>query len=184
MSALAFNRREVKGERIYFIPAGSVVDSVTVAVATGPDADPATNYSDFEIHDIETLQPEKETESETFLIPSDTDGYEEDLDETVKSNSWVAETSKTNAIVKMLEYGLESLPVATVAQVPFARKENYVEGILLKETQVRSVGVTERLQIWARAYLVTPGQSSSKTSKVQLRFRKMASANNTFVIAE
>ena len=183
MPALAFNRREVKGERIYFIPAGTTVDSVVVAVATWPDAAPATNFTDYEIHDIETLEPSKETESETFLVPSDTDGYEEDMDESVKANSWTAETAKTNAIVKMLEYGLATLPVAGAAQVPFARKENYVEGLLLKEVQVRGVGMTERLQIWARLFLDSPGNSSSKTSKVKVKFRKMASANNTFVIA-
>lgn len=182
MAVLAFNRREVKGERIYFIPAGTSVDSVTVAIATWPDASPTSNWTDFEMDDIEMLEPGKEVETETFVIPSNTDGYDEDEDQTVKANFWTAETAKTNALVKMIEYGLATLPVANTAQVPFARKENYVEGVLLKETVVRGVGVTERLQCWARVYLETPGNSSSKTSKVKLKFRRMASANNTFVI--
>jgi hypothetical protein len=192
MSALAFNRREVKAERIYFIPVGTVIaagggaegspTSITVAKALWPDNTPATNISDFQIHEITTLKAERETESETFLIPSDTDGYTEDLDETLKSASWTAETPRTNALVKMLEYGLATLPVAGTAQIPFARKENYVEGLLVKETQVRGVAVTEKMWIWARVYLVTPGDSSSKTSIVQLRFRKMDSSLNSFVM--
>lgn len=184
MSELAFKRREVKAERIYFIPAGTVVDAVTVAVAVWPDNVPITNYTDYEIDDIETLKPERETETETFEIPSDADGYQRVEDEWVISRSWTAETAKTSALVIMLEEGLISLPVAGVPQVPGARKENFVEGVMLHETAVRGIGVTRRRQIWARMFLVTPGDSSAKTSKLQVRFQQMDSANNTVEIVE
>lgn len=182
MPELAFKRREVKAERIYFIPAGSVVDAVTVARNVWPDGSPATNYSDFELDDIETLKLERETEEETFEIPSATDGYTKDQDEWVTARSWTAETAKTNAIIIMLEEGLAALPVAGTPQVPGARKENYIEGVMLHETATRGIGVTRRRQVWARMYLVTPGDSSAKTSKVQVRFRMMDSDNNTFEV--
>lgn len=183
MPELAFKRREVKSERIYFIPRGAIVDSVTVAIATWPDMVPTSNWGDYQLSDIEMLKPTRKTESETFIVPADSGGYEENVEEIVVSNSWTADTALTNALLKQLEYGLAVPPVAGTAQTPYTRKENYIEGVLLKETQLRSTGaVTERLQCWARMYLVTPGDSGPKTSKLQVRFQKMASPNNTLVI--
>lgn len=184
MAALDFSRREVKAERIYFIPAGTTVDALTVARESGwPDDAPPENYADWELDDIETLKPERETESESFDIPSETgDGYTRDTDEWVTALSWTAETSKTNALVIMLEEGLLALPVAGTAQVPGARKENFVEGLMLHETATRGIGVTRRRQVWARCFIVTPGDSGPKTSKVQLKFRQMESSLNTFLV--
>lgn len=180
MAELAFKRREVKAERIYFIPVGTVVDAVTVAKNTWPDASPTTNYSDFEFEDIETLKSERTTEEETFDIPSDADGYRKDKEEFVSVRAWTGESAKTNAIIIMLEEGLESLPVVGTPQVPGARSTNYLEGILLHETATRGIGVTRRRQVWAKMYLVTPGDSSSKTSKIQVRFEQQDSDNNTW----
>jgi len=188
MSQFAFKRREVKAERIYFIPAGTVIalgdgsSSLTVAREAWPDSEPVTNYSDYAIDDIETLKTERETETETFDIPSAADGYQKDLDEWVTGRMWTAETAKTNALVIMLEEGLTALPVAGTAQIPGARKENYVEGLMHHETATRGIGTTRRRRVWARVYLVTPGDSSSKTSKVQLKFRQMDSSLNSFVV--
>ena len=188
MSEFAFKRREVKAERIYFIPTGTIIalgsgaSPLTVARESWPDADPTTNYSDFLIDDIETLKPERETETETFEIPSAADGYTKDLDEWVTGRTWTAETAKTSALVIMLEEGLSALPVAGTAQTPGARKENYVEGLMHHETTTRGVGVTRRRRVWARIHLVSPGDSSAKTSKVQLKFRQMESTLNSFVV--
>ena len=147
MPDLAFKRREVKSERIYFIPRGAVVDAVTVAIATWPDMNPTSNWGDYQLGDIETLKPTRKTESESFIVPADAGGYDENVEEIVVSNSWTAETALTNELLKQLDYGLVTPPVAGTAQTPFARKENYLEGVLLKETQIRSTGaVTERLK--------------------------------------
>jgi hypothetical protein len=182
MSVLTLKRREKKIERIYFIPAGAVVDGVTVAIATWPDASPTTNWTDYQYDDIEKLKPERETVKEEFIIPGAT-GYIRDTTETVIYNSYSATTAKTNALVKQLEYGLASIPVAGVAQAPRARKENYLDGVMLREVLLESTGtVTERHQTWARKNVTDFGESGNATSKVQVKFTEMESANNTVLI--
>ena len=47
MGVLTTQRRELKNARVYFIPAGEVVDTVTTSVTTWPDANPLTNYTAF-----------------------------------------------------------------------------------------------------------------------------------------
>ena len=182
MSALAFNRREKRSERIYFIPAGTTVDSVVVAIATWPDNAPLTNYTDFQFNDIETSKPERKTSQETFMIPGTNGGYDEDEEDQIVNNSWIAETHKTNALVRQIEMGLLTIPVAGTAQIPFARKQNYLDGVLLKETQIESTGaITDRLQVWARMSIMEAGEAGPKTALVKVKFQRLASGNNTYL---
>lgn len=179
MSVLAFKRREKKLERIYFIPLGTVVDGVTVAVATWPDNVPTSNYTDFQFDDVEKLKPGREVAAEKFTIPGTT-GYIIDSEELVIGNSFTATTAKTNALIKQLEHGFLTIPVAGVAQAPRARKENYLDGVMLKETYVVGTGVvTERFQSWARMTVSDFGESGPDTSKVQVTFTERESANNS-----
>lgn len=176
------DRTETRFDHICFIPEGTVVDGVTVAQAVWPDATPATNYTDYKIKELENLKSEREVETESRLYVSETTaGYSEDKTTTLKGKSYLAETSRTNGLVKMLEYGLAALPVPGVPVTPRARKETYIDGVMLKETGVVALGaITERLQTWCRIELVTPGDSTNKTSKIQLRFTELDSENNTF----
>lgn len=176
------DRTETKFSHIYFIPEGTTVDAVTVAQNTWPDADPATNYSAYKFKELEMVKTERSTDSETRLYVSETTGkYEEENDTNLKAKSYLADTSKTNAFVKMLEYGLASLPVPGTPQVPRADARTYRDGVMLKETGIVATGeITERLHTWARVELVTEGDESNKTSKIQLRFTEKDSDNNTF----
>lgn len=183
MSALAFNRREKKIERLYFIPAGTTVDGAVVArEADWPDNSPTTNFTDFEFDAVENLKPERNTEKESFKIPGNT-GYVLDEEEISLQQSHLATTHQTNAVIKMLEYGFATLPVANTPQIPRARKENYIDGLLLKETQLVSTGaVTERLLTWARLTVTDFGESADATSQVICKFQEMESSLNSAVI--
>ena len=183
MSALAFKRREKKIERLYFIPAGTTVDGAVVAKTTGwPDNVPTSNFTDFEFDAVENLKQDRTTEKETFKVPGNT-GYVIDEDEIVLQQAWSATTHASNAIIKMLQYGFATIPVANTPQVPRARKENYIDGLLLKETQLVSTGaVTERLLTWARLTVTDFGESADLTSKVICKFAELESSSNSAVI--
>lgn len=180
------DRTETRFDHICFIPNATVVDSVTVAQNVWPDAAPATNYTNFKIKELENLKQEREVESEPRLYVSEaTAGYTEETETTLKRKSYLVETSRTNGLVKMLEYGLAALPVAGTPVVPRERKQTYVDGVMLKETGTVALGViTERLHTWCRCELVTPGDSTNKTAKVQLRFTELDSDNNSFELID
>jgi hypothetical protein len=186
MSILSIDRTEIRFNHLCFIPLATTVETVTVAEAVWPDATPATNYTDFKIKELENLKQEREVETEPRLHVSETNaGWTEEKETTLKSKSYLVETSRTNALVKMLEYGLAVLPVAGTPVIPRERKQTYVDGVMLLETGVVALGViTERLQTWARCELVTPGDSTNKTAKVQLRFTELDSDNNTFELID
>lgn len=181
MSAFAFIRRELKNARIYFVPAGTVVDSVTVAAATWPDNNPTTNYTDFEFQDIEAVKEERNVKKESFMIPAASGGYTEDTEEMVTSRAWKATTHKTNAVLKQLQHGLASLPVATTAQAPGAKKDNSVDGIMLLVVQNKAGTVIERTQVWGRLRIVSSGDIGPESSKLEFSVEELSNALNTYV---
>ena len=184
------DRVETLFHHIYFIPEGTVVPNggtpITVAKNVWPDATPTDNYADFKLKELEDVTPETTSESEDRLYVSETTaGYTKEKITTRDSQADVIGTSRTNGLVKMLERGLASMPVPGAAQTPRARKETFVDGVMLKETGVVGLGViTERLHTWARMELVKSGGAPNKTNKVQLKITELDADNNTFEMPE
>lgn len=184
MSAPTLQRRELKNARISFVPAGEVVDSVTVAAAVWPDADPSTNYSNYRFPEIETVTVEEEVVKESRDVPRSTGGYIKDTDESVVSRKWLANSATTNSYVKKLQHGLATVPVSGTPQAPGVNHDNFMLGIFLLEVQNKNGLIIERTQVWAKMRLASQSAAAIKpeTSMVELSFELLESANNTFVV--
>lgn len=184
MAAPTLVRRELKNARVYFTPVGEVVDSVTVASATWPDAVPTTNYTGYQFPEIETVSEEVEVETETRKLPRSGGGYQNDTEEMVISRMWKAGTARTNSYVKQLQHGLATVPAAGTAQVPGAKLDNFISGIFTLEVQNKNGVIIERVQVWAKMRLAsrTAGDIKAETALVELSFEMQESANNTIVV--
>jgi hypothetical protein len=182
MAAPTVIRRELLNARVYFIPAGEVVDSVTVANATWPDGDPITNWTAYQLQDTETLAVEREFDTETFQIPKAAGGYLDDDESTLKKVTFAGETAKTSSLIKQLEYGLASQPVVGTPQAPFTRNDDYLEGVALIEFQNKSGVVTERLQMWSRLRVTNPGTVGPQTKKITYQLERRDSVLNTYLL--
>lgn len=182
MSAPTVVRRELKNARMYFIPSGETVDSVTVANATWPDNSPTTNWTNYEIPEIEDVKSENTIKKETFTIPDTAGGYREEEEEMITRRLWKATTHKTNNYLKKLQHGLATAPVVGAAQAPGATKDNYTDGVMLLEIQNKSGTVIERIQVWARLRLVTAGDVGPATSKVEFSMEQLPSTLNSYLL--
>lgn len=165
-----------------FIPAGELVDAITVSATTWPDNVPLTNWTAYQIPDVETLTLTKDYDSETIKVPRSSGGYFEDVESTLKKVLYKGKTSKTSSYFKKLENGLLTVPVVGAAQSPFVDNNNFIEGVALMEIQGKSGLVTERLQIWCRLRLESPGDTGPNTRKLEFSLEKRDSGNNTYVL--
>ena len=184
MPVLSLINRRLKSARIYFIPAGELVDAVTVTATTWPDNAPTTNYTAYEFADIETLDEEKEIETETFQIPKAGGGYKKDDEQQLVARRWKATSHKTNDVLLQLEHALLTRPVVGTAQAPGVNSDNFKLGVLLIEMQgkANAGAIIERTQVWAKLRLVTPGATGPATAKLEFTFEQQDSGNNTFII--
>lgn len=182
MSAPTTIRRELLNARVYFIPAGETVDSVTVDDETWPDNSPLTNWTNYMLQDTETLKRERTYDTETFKVPKAAGGYADDDENTLKKTLFTGTTAKTNSYFKKLENGLATVPVVGTAQAPDADNNDYIEGVALIEFQNKTGAVTERLQIWARLRLVDPGDVGPATRKITYSLERRDSGNNTYLL--
>ncbi len=181
MAVLSLIRRELKNARIYFIPAGELVDGVTVANAAWPDNNPVTNWTAYQFSDIETVKEQKDIETEDFKIPRASGGYLTDSEETLLKRFWNATTARTNSTVKQLEHALPIQVASGVAQTPFTQNNNYIDGVLLLEIQNKNGQIIERTQVWGRLRLVTSGDVGPSTAKVEFSVEQRESPLNSFV---
>jgi len=182
MGAPTTIRRELLNARVYFIPAGDTVDSVLVAEALWPDNSPTANWTAYQLQDTETLKVEREYEQETFQIPKATGGYFDDEEGTLKKVTLTGVTAKTSSLIKRLEYGLATEPVVGTAQAPFARNDDFQEGVALIEFQNKSGTVTERLQIWARLRVSDAGEVGPNSKKITYVIERRDSVLNSYVL--
>ena len=182
MAAFTTIRRELLNARVYFIPVGESVDSVTVTQTAWPDNSPTTNWTAYQLHDTETIKCEREFEVETFKIPKSVGGYRDDDESTLKKVMYTGVTAKTNSLLKQLEHGLASQPIVGTAQAPFARNDDFVEGVALLEFQNKSGVVTERMQVWTRLRLSDAGEVGPNTKKLTYILEVRDSASNSYVL--
>lgn len=183
-------RRELKNARIYFIPTGTILAtgageaSLTVGpTAAFPDNSPTTNYTDWEFKDIEDVKEALTVKKEDFLIPAPAGGYDGDADDMVTARNYSATTHKTNALIKQIQHGLAAVPVIGTAQALGANKKNTLEGVLLIEIMEQRLGVvTERLTMWSKFRVKSPGDTGPATAKVEIDFTMMAHSANSYVL--
>jgi hypothetical protein len=181
MAAPTLLRRELKNARMYFIPSGETVDAVTVANATWPDNNPPTNWTAYEIPEIEDVKEENTVKKESFTIPDAGGGYREEEEEMVTRRMWKASTHKTSIYLKKLQHGLATVPTVGTAIAPGTAKDNYMDGVLLLEIQNKAGTVIERTQVWARLRLVTAGDVGPVTAKVEISLEQLPSTLNSYV---
>jgi len=182
MSAPTTIRRELLNARVYFIPTGESVDSVTVTATAWPDNSPITNWTNYQLHDTETIKCEREFEEETFKIPKASGGYADDMESTLRKVTYTGTTVKTSSLLKQLEHGLASQPVVGTAQAPFTRNDDFVEGVALLELQNKSGVVTERIQVWSRLRLTDAGEVGPSTKKLTYTLEVRDSSANSYVL--
>lgn len=184
MAAFTTIRRELLNARVYFIPAGEVVDGNPALSATTawPDNTPTANWTAFQLHDTETIKAEREFEQETFKIPKSTGGYTDDTESTLKKVTYTGTTAKTNSLLKQLEHGLTSQPVVGTAQSPFVRNDDFVEGVALLELQNKAGVMTERIQVWSRLRLTDAGEVGPSTKKLTYTLEVRDATANSYVL--
>lgn len=176
------NARRLKGAFAYFIPFGETVDSATVSATSWPDNDPTTNWTDYEFGCIENVRPMREADVEPLLCPSPDGGYVEEEEQRSKRDGWMMQTNKYNELITQLEYGLESQPEAGTPQTPWAKKDRYIDGVLL--IQARGLdGSDYHVEQWhARLRLAEVPEWSNATSKPVVSFQALQNDLNTFEI--
>lgn len=182
MSAPALSRRELKNAKVYILPAGEVVDSVTVSKTTWPDANPTTNYTNYEFPEIEGMVQEVMSEDEVFLIPRDSGGYANDTEKHLRGIYYTGTTAKTNGYLKALQYAVPAMVAANTAQSPNTRAQLWFEALMLIELRSNAGVIIERIQTWCKVFLQDPGTGAGpQTSKVQFRCEVQFAALNTYI---
>lgn len=175
-------RRSLHNARFYFIPEGTVVGGVTVSATTWPTASPITNWTDFEIPEVERVVPRNVEEEEEFRIPRDTGGYLIDRNVDVVSRIWGIFTHKASSYTKRLEHGTAVFPTVNVATIPGAVSNPFIRGVALFELQGKGGTMEERFQLWGKLRLVSPGEVGPKTRLIEMNFELLNSGNNTLVL--
>lgn len=179
MAAPTLKRRELANAALCFIPAGETVDSVTVAQELWPDDDPATNFTDYEMPDIEKVVLEKNEVEEEIMVPLETGGYHADDENMVVGRVWVATTAKTNNLIKQLDKGLASAVVADAAQAHGVKADNFLLGVLRITERNKDGAVIDVTQVWAKMRVRTSGETGPATKKIEITFKQYPSSLNT-----
>lgn len=175
-------RREYSNCRFYFIPVGEVVDSVTISRNTWVDAAPLTNWTDYNIPEIEKCAPLHTVEEEPFKIPAESGGYDIDTEEQVTKRLWEMMTARSNNYFKRLEHALSANPTVDNAQTPGVRNDNFIIGVGLGEFQNKDGSMIERWQLWGKLRLKGIPAIEAKTRMWTFTFEQMSSALNTYVL--
>lgn len=175
-------RRELANVQLCFIPAGEVVDTVTVAVGTWPDNLPPTNWTGYELPDIEKVVSEKMTVDEEFMVPDPAGGYFADDEQMITGRKWVVTTSKTSNLIKQLDKGLAAAVVTNAAQAHGVRSDNFLMGAL-RITEIGKTGsVLETTTVWAKMRVRSTGETGPATRKIEVEFKQYPSALNTVTV--
>ena len=182
-------RRELKNARMYLVPAGTVLatgdgsNSLTVAEgAVFPDNSPTTNYTDYEIPDIEELTEELSRKDEKFMVPDQINGaYFEDEEITVVGRKYKGTSHKITAAMKGLAFGLAAKPVIGTAAAINANKDPYVDGVCLIEIANKGGTVIDRAVFWGRFRLTDPGKVGPETSKLGFEVAVRPHVSNSYL---
>ena len=182
MAAPTRVRREHLNCRFYFIPNGETVDTVTIARATWPDANPTTNWTNYQFRDIEKCMPDHKVDTEEWKVPADSGGYDNDSEEQVQTRRWKLTTAWSNNYIKRLEHALASNPVVDTAQTPGVKNDNFITGVALFEFQNKNGDIVERFQLWGKLRLTNQPASEPKSRSFEVSFEQLSSGNNTYVL--
>jgi len=173
-------RRDLHHAKVYFIPAGETVDTVTVAAETWPDEDPTTNFTDYELADVENLIDEKQVQEESRMVPSTLGGYIDDPEEMVTMRRWLGRTAKTNNYFKQLEFGVANPVADATAQELGTVTDNYIDGVCRIDLVGKDAAVKESIKIWARLRVRSAGEVGPATRLIEFSLEKRYSSLNTY----
>lgn len=180
--SLTVARRELKNARVYFIPTETSVDSGTVSITAWPDASPTTNWTNWRFQSIENCLDFREENEEKFMEEAEAGGFQETVEKDIRRKGWTVTTSKTNQLIKQLTQGLAIAPVVGTAQAPLAKKDLYLDGVLLIEEQGKDGAILERHQVWARMRLKDVPGIDGNTAKIGIEFQELYAALNTYLL--
>ena len=184
MSAPTVVRRELKNARLYFIPSGETVDAVTVTAGAWPDNVPTTNWTAYELPEIEDVKSVNTIVKDgPFKIPDPNGGgYIDDEEEMVTKRMWTATTHRTNNYIKQLQHGLASAPAVGTALAAGLTKDNFLDGVMLLVVTKKDGTIIERTQVWSRLRLTTAGDIGPATAKVEFSLEQRPSTLNTYLL--
>lgn len=183
MGLPTLSRRELANAVLSFTPIGDTVDSVIVAAELWPDEIPTTNFTDYNIPDIEKIVEEKNMVDEEIMIPNAGGGYFADDEQMVTARKWVATTSKTNSYIKQLDKGLAAVAVGGAAQAHGTKSDNYLMGILKITETGKNGSVIETTKVWAKMRVRSTGETGPATKKIEIEFKQYYSSLNTVTVA-
>ena len=166
----------------YFIPAGTVVDGVTVSSASNgkPDTDPETNWTNHTLGDVLNFKFGEESVDIPRTVPLASGGYAK-INKKIVVQDWVIlKTAQMGELVHRLQFGLASAIATGTPQTPHIALDRQITGWL--RIQGRQLGGTDRfiLDWWAECRIEETGEFNEKVVEPVLRFTQVKGiAGNT-----
>lgn len=175
-----------------FIPVGELVLSVTIARQLWPAMSVMVVANSlvpeilaYQHPDVEHLELTREFSKDSFVVPYDAGGYIDDEESFLKKVMYKGETAKTSSYFKYLELGATGIPtIGATGFSPFVNATDYLEGLAVIETRLKTGIISERMFIWARLRLDGGTKTDPKTRKIMFTVEKRPSSlNNATVVA-
>ena len=109
---------KIIGNFVYFLRAGSTVDTVTVAKDAKPDHDPVTNWTDHELPCCSSIAPSTNSNSVKSRAPNASGKYVT-KDEIITEDEilWVATFEELNLLTYEMLFGTTQLTAGQQAQI-------------------------------------------------------------------
>jgi hypothetical protein len=180
MSAPALLERLI-GKFAYFIPVGSVVDTLTISHTVKPDASPTTNWTDFFLGSVTAAKHDVETEDNSYKKASPNGGFEKVERLKVISDSITMKTREMGEPQLRLEHGLSAVIVEGEAQTPFASTDRKIEGWLKVHDRQEDGTDLSIMDVWCSMRLVNGLTADGKTTEPEMRFTVIKSVNGVAV---
>jgi hypothetical protein len=180
MSAPALLERLIGGFA-YFIPTGSVVDTLTISPTVKPDASPTTNWTNFYLGSVISAKHEVETADNSFQKASPSGGFEKVRRVKVLSDAIVMKTREMGEPQLRLQYGLSGAIVEDTAQTPFASTDRRIDGWLKVHYRQEDGTDMAIMDVWCSMELVNGLTAEGKTTEPELRFTVIKSVSGVAV---
>jgi hypothetical protein len=180
MSAPALLERLI-GKFAYFIPAGSVVDTLTVSATVKPDASPTTNWTDYFLGSVISAKHDPEIEDNSFKKASASGGFEKVSRKKVIADVITLKTREMGEPQLRLQFGLGAAIVEGTAQTPFAATDRRIDGWLKVHYRQEDGTDMAIMDVWASMELASGLTADGKTTEPELRFTVIKSVDGVAV---
>jgi len=174
------------GAFAYFLEAGVTVDGCIVAAETvasplagKPDAAPTTNWSNNQLGNVMKAKFSTKTADETYLVPSQAGGYDEEVEKRVIADMLDVTSDKATEYFHRLAMGLSASIVNGTAQAPSAIRDRKLTGWLRVQARKQAGTDIFLLDWWCEMRLKDLPEYSDKVIQPQYEFRKLYSSLNS-----